>query len=355
MVVVGKTDQFEHLYTQKFRNFVAEFGHFVEYERDIATRDIGLHLTEPLPSGGAKLSTCLCWFQLKGIMASTLPKSEAIEAERFNYRLKVEHLKFWYLQPMPTYLGLYIESLNRFFILNLQKFVEETWGRDIFSLNQDTTEVEVLAGSVLDASALRIILRESTIEAWSRALSADENDIRLCQRDYKMIWKIGTAANRKVEQRFEIYDWQSKTRGEVHIQERPKGAKEWTVIRNHWQLGLKATDVEEMYPYLDFTPQDEGTERAEEYDEDGYLMYSPFGGYEDDYEPTLRLKNGLLAAGKDCAGEFHLYYILPELNELGRSLFCLIETLLKIKFIEIADSDEKGEFISIAPWHSRQV
>jgi hypothetical protein len=59
--------------------------------------------------------------------------------------------------------------------------------------------------------------------------------------------------------------------------------------------------------------------------------------------------------GKDVAGDFHLYYILRELNELGRSLFSLIETLLKINFIEIADPDDQGEFISIAPWHSRQV
>jgi hypothetical protein len=74
MVVVGKTDQFEHLYMQKFRGFAARFGHFVAYERDIATRDIGLHLTEPLKSGGAKLTTCLCWFQMKGIMKKTMPK-----------------------------------------------------------------------------------------------------------------------------------------------------------------------------------------------------------------------------------------------------------------------------------------
>jgi hypothetical protein len=254
------------------------------------------------------------------------------------------------------YLGLYIESRDRFFILNLQKYVEEVWGRNILTLDQDTAEVEVLTGSVLDASALRIILRESTIESWSRALSVGENDIRLCQRDYKMIWKIGTATERRVEQRFEIYDWQSKTRGEVHIQERPAGTKDWAIIRNHWQLGLQATDVEEMYPYLDFTPQDEGTDRTEEYDEDGDLVYSPFGSYEDDYEPTFRLKNGLVAAGKDCAGKFHLYYILPELNEMGRSLFSLIETLRNIKFIEISESkDDDGEFISVAPWHSRQV
>src|SRR5258708_1487368 len=104
---------------EKFRSFAAQFGQFVAYERDVATRDIGLHLTEPLESGGAKLTTCLCWFQMKGIMAETLPNEEAKTKSAFKYRLKVEHLKFWFLQPMPTYLALYVESLDRFLILNL--------------------------------------------------------------------------------------------------------------------------------------------------------------------------------------------------------------------------------------------
>src|ERR1700733_14456762 len=183
---------------EKFRGFASQFGHFVAYERDIATRDIGLHLTEPLQSGGAKLTACLCWFQMKGIMADTLPKEKAMAATTFKYRLKVEHLKFWFLQPMPTYLALYIESLDRFLILNLQKYVDMTWGRDILSLTQKTANAEVSAGSMLDKEALGIILRESTVEEWMKAMSADESQIRLCQRDYNIIWRIGTAAARKV-------------------------------------------------------------------------------------------------------------------------------------------------------------
>jgi hypothetical protein len=353
MVIVGKTDEFEHRYMEKFRTFAAQFGHFVSYERDIATRDIGLHLAEPLQSGGAKLTACLCWFQMKGIMADTLPKEKAEAVPTFKYRLKVDHLKFWFLQPMPTYLALYIESLDRFLILNLQKYVEEKWGRDILLLNRKTAEVEVSAGSVLDSDALNIILRESTVEEWVKAIAADESRVRLCQRDYNIIWRIGTAAARKVEHRFEIYDWQSKTRGEVHIQERSEcNTGDWTTVRNHWQFMLQATGVEEMYPYLDFTADEEGEEYScNDYDDDESL-----GNYWDDdreYRPTFKLKSGQIAAGEDCSGEFHLYYIIPELNDLGQNLFKLIKTLIDIKFIDI--KNEGGEFVSIAPWHGRQV
>jgi len=234
MVILGKTDEFEHRYTEKFRNFAAQFGHFVAYERDVATRDIGLHLRQPLQSGGVRLTNCLCWFQMKGIMAETLPREKAEKASAFRYRLKVEHLKFWFPQPMPAYLALYVESLGRFLILNLQKYVEERWGKNILSLSQKTADVRVSAGSVLDEDALSIILRESTVEQWVKAMSADESQIRLCHRDYNIIWRIGTASARNIEHRFEIYDWQSKTRGEVHIQERAVGVTgEWTLVRNH--------------------------------------------------------------------------------------------------------------------------
>ncbi len=133
MVVIGKTDQFEHMYKEKFRAFAAQFGQFVSYERDIATRDLGLHLTKPSKSGGATVTSCLCWFQMKGIMPKTLPKEKAEKAITFNYKLEVEHLKFWFLQPMPTYLALYVGSLDSFYILNLQKYVENTWGKGILT------------------------------------------------------------------------------------------------------------------------------------------------------------------------------------------------------------------------------
>jgi hypothetical protein len=64
---------------------------------------------------------------------------------------------------------------------------------------------------------------------------------------YNIIWALGTGEKRNVEHQFEIFDWQSKSRGEVHIGERPKGSEEdWTVLRNHWQVDLAAEDVEDI-------------------------------------------------------------------------------------------------------------
>jgi hypothetical protein len=84
---------------------------------------------------------------------------------------------------MPTYLALYIESIDQFFILNLQSYVEATWGKGILSLNQKTVDVKVSSRSILDDEALKLILRKSTITAWTKAMLVDESDVRLCQRD----------------------------------------------------------------------------------------------------------------------------------------------------------------------------
>lgn len=76
MIVVGKTDAFERKYMEKFRAFASDFGEFVNYEHDRGARDIGLHLTHPLSSGKERVSTALVWFQMKGVMATTLPANE---------------------------------------------------------------------------------------------------------------------------------------------------------------------------------------------------------------------------------------------------------------------------------------
>ena len=129
MAIVGKNDAFERNYMGKFRAFVAEFGEFVSYERDRGARDIGMHLTQKLKSGKERLSSSLVWFQLKGIMESTLSECDARTSDRFSVSLKVDHMKFWYLQPIPTHLVLFVESLDQFYILNLSRYIENRWGK----------------------------------------------------------------------------------------------------------------------------------------------------------------------------------------------------------------------------------
>src|SRR5262245_9720438 len=121
MLPIGKTDVFEAVYTEKFRNIFRGRGVFVQYEKDRGARDIGIHLTEPLPkgSGGVRVTSAFCWFQLKGKMATTISEAEFQRANSVKITLEVNHLQFWYTQFASTYLALYIESVDKFLILNL--------------------------------------------------------------------------------------------------------------------------------------------------------------------------------------------------------------------------------------------
>jgi len=92
-------------------------------------------------------------------------------------------------------------------------------GRKIFALAQHEVSIEVPGGSTLDEQAFRIIMAASDVEEWGRALGDDDESTRLCRRDYDLIWRTGTASERKVVHRVVIFDWQSKTRGEVHFEE----------------------------------------------------------------------------------------------------------------------------------------
>ncbi|MCI0557417.1 MAG: DUF4365 domain-containing protein [Nitrososphaera sp.] len=342
MITVGITDAFERHYMQKFRLFAATFGEFVTYERDRGARDIGLHLTHKRRSGKERLSTALCWFQMKGIMKSSLSAKAFADVKEVKIALNVEHLRYWYLQPVPTYLVVYIESVDTFLVMNVQEYVAKEWGKGILSLKKKTTSVSVPTESVLDAQAFHLILVKGDIGEWSKALDADATSVRLCRRDYDLIWHLGTAKKRGVSHRIVFLDYQSKTRSQLLIQERSNGANEWESIRDHWQYMMNIVDLPEAYPYIEFFSLDEGSISS-------WLL-------DDDVSsdaPDLVLSNGEVIRGTNCSFEYFEYTMGCRLNKLGRNLFKSVSILADVGLVEITSG--KQEFISVAPWHNRAV
>ena len=196
MLEVGGNDAFERIYVGKFRELAAKHGEFVTYERDRAARDIGVHITEPLASGKQRVSSALCWFQLKGKKASTLSADEIQKLDAVSIRLETKHLKFWFLQPMPTYLAVYLEALDYFVIVDIQKLITREFGREILTRSEKTTSVDVPLGSRLDAQAFFQILVQSDISDWQKAIGADEETAYQIRRNYHLLWRLGTAKRR---------------------------------------------------------------------------------------------------------------------------------------------------------------
>ena len=338
MLVIGKTDAFERKYMEKFRAFACQFGEFVNYEHDRGARDIGIHLTHTLASGKERVSSALIWFQMKGVMASTFSKKDFKNCKDLSIPLRVTHLRYWFLQPMPTYLALYLESLDKFFVTNLQKYVLEKWGKDILTTNNTTATIHISKESELDEQAFHLILNESDLEEWKKALGADEDGVNVCLRDYCLIWHLGTAEDRNVEQRIVYMDWQSKCRGQLYIGERVIGSSdEWHTLREHLQYMMNIHDLENSYPYIEFYALDDKI-----WDEQYDLS-----------SPSITLNNGDIIHGVDFAGEYFQYLMGLRLNEIGHEMFEWVQNLADMGLIEITLG--RGEIISIAPWHHREV
>lgn len=350
MLVIGNTDAFEQNYMAKFELLAAEHGVFVKYDRDRAARDIGLHLTKDTKTG-KKVTNSLVWFQMKGVMATTLTK-ERFESEKFvNLSMSVEHLRHWFLDKEPTHLVVYIESADKFLVMNLQEYIAKTWGRGILTLKQKTATVTVPISSVLDEQAFAILLRYADIAQWVKALNAKHTDVELVHRDHDLIYAAGTAKKRSIEIGVLWTKWLSKMRHEVQVAERPTGfagslSDGWVVIREHWQYG--GINLGESYPYLSLYAIDE-------YEHE--VFTNRWGEQEllEDGE-IITLKNGDTIFGPNAGNEYCLFIIGARLNAYGKKLFTYIETLLQLGLLELSDTDsEHHGFISIAPWHTRLV
>ena len=251
MLVVGKTDAFEQNYMAKFEQLATNHGVFVKYERDRAARDIGLHLTKDMESGKKHVTNSLVWFQMKGVMASTLSKEQFDADKAVRLSLDIEHLRHWYLDKEPTHLVVYVESTDQFLVMNLQEYIAKQWGRDILKLDQKTATVTVPASSVLDEQAFAILLRYADIAQWAKALGAEQTDTRLIHRDYNLIYAIGTTGEREVEYGVLWTKWLSKMRHELRVAKRPanfdgNADDGWNVVHEHWEYG--GIDPEESDP-----------------------------------------------------------------------------------------------------------
>ena len=336
MAEIGASDRFERVYMQTFRDRTARLGEFVTYERDRGVRDIGIHLTTRLRAGNERLTTALVWFQLKGIMATTLTAAQFNSAESVALRLQVGHLRYWYLQPVPTYLVVYVECADTFLVLNVSEYVALTWGKAILRLDQKTATVRVPKDSILDDQAFRLIVQPHDIEEWKKALGTDNDQMGVCYRDYNLISTLGSADARGVTHSLEFWDWQSKTRGQLYVAE-IDGQGNRTVLREHLQYMMSIDDVADAYPYLEF-----------------YALEDNDFWDDDELEaPPLPLPNGDVVYGSDAAGEYFHYEFGIRLNDVGCETLEWTRFLSDVGLVEIRENAQ--ESLSVAPWHGRSV
>ncbi|MFQ4135324.1 DUF4365 domain-containing protein [Nodosilinea sp. PGN35] len=131
-MLISENDEFESRYLLEFKREAKKYGLFVNYEKDRAAIDLGLHLTREIDPKFRETTQVRVWFQLKGKQKSTLSLEEYRNSDSVSLQLSIEHLKFWYASPEPIYIALYIESADVFLVEDIRDIVLRQWGERLF-------------------------------------------------------------------------------------------------------------------------------------------------------------------------------------------------------------------------------
>lgn len=157
MPQVGAHDVFEDTYRGILKARLAPHGLVIEYDKDRAKLDMGLHLYERPLASNPHVSNVRIWFQLKGLHSSTLSKADLAEATDVPVGdLELETVKYWYSAAEPVYLALYVEALDDFLVEDVRILVDRRGGPGelgrLSRAGQRTTTLRLLVSSTLEAA-----------------------------------------------------------------------------------------------------------------------------------------------------------------------------------------------------------
>ncbi len=367
---IGATDEFESLYMAKFRQLAAPYGVLVEYALDRAGRDIGLHLTQPVASSRGKIVTpALIWFQMKGIMKQTLSIEDYESIEEVSVVLEVSHLRFWYMNVQPTYLAVYIESVNCFLAIDIKDWTRRNYGEAILTHSQKTITAKVHKRNVLDGHFFRLALNRNLVPALRNLLAQDDDkEIARFLRDSILVKWLASCARLGAEARMTVIRWITKMRTEVCFESRVD-EEDWKQIREHWQFAMG--EIADNFPFLTLKPKRKAVQQErielidtgddeerecvstvisfveeEEDDEDGWAYD------EMDHECLLAIGNDEYSYGGMAGGEYVVHEIGINLNEIGERWAATLQVLEEAEIISV---DMSPHWIDVAPWHARDV
>jgi hypothetical protein len=333
-MLIGNQSVFERNYTAKFITFAKQFGEIVDYENDRAARDKGLHLTRKLQNDNEAVTSAFCWFQLKGMKKSTLSKAEFLNRKDVGYDFKVNQLVFWYSQPTPTYLVLYIESVD-IFLINIQKYIEQTWGNNILSFPQQTKKILIPAENFLQPEIFLEILYKEDLRLWTKFFGAGINEAWLCMEYHDLIERLATINQEKIERRLVIRDWINKFgRLQLFFEEKVTSAsEEWHKFYDKWMYELSYQEIENEFVFLEFS----------RFDYDDWLEAEK----EENCATFLELSNGEVVSGIDVNGleEIFQYTLSIKISQRGLEMYKWISLMKKHHlFSSIAFDGVNNEF-----------
>jgi hypothetical protein len=167
---VGASDLLEDKYTKEFESLIGPFGILLDYQKDRAAIDKGLHLYTPdRDNGQAHPSQIKVWFQLKG------KAKETISAERLKGMeyipvagLPVDTVQFWLASPECVYLVVYLEATDQFFAEDVCEIVrrqqpDAVSQPKLLSPGNETVTLNVSKSAILNESVIKSMLNHRTL------------------------------------------------------------------------------------------------------------------------------------------------------------------------------------------------
>lgn len=140
-MAMGEHDELENRYAPRFEVLLSDSGVVVEYRRDRAGIDTGLHLfaREDRDTGAGtsrpywRPLASRVWFQLKGVHASTMTRDDFAQSDRVAVKVALDHLRFWYAAPEPVYLVAWVESVDTFVGIDVRELVRRRWAEGFYA------------------------------------------------------------------------------------------------------------------------------------------------------------------------------------------------------------------------------
>jgi hypothetical protein len=303
---------------------------------------------------------------MKGIMPKTLALKQYEAADEVSVVLEVSHLRFWYMNLQPTYLAVYVGSADVFLVIDIKDWVRKHHGNEILTFPHKATTVKVHKRNMMDDNFFSRVIEKNLIPVLrGHFKKGDDREVTTFLRDSAIVkWLAGSRAA-DMECRIRVVTYGSKTRTEAYFE--TKGASgEWEIVRSHWQFMMG--NITATFPYLDFYPKQKVIEKEViEIIDDGdaefehrstiieFAEADESGDWLDDddldHDLLLPLREGEYSYGQ---GQFEMqeHLIRIELNSIGRRWSRTIDVL---EAAEVLSVDMAQKWVSVAPWHARDI
>lgn len=296
-------------------------------------------------------------------MKQTLSIEDYKSIEEVSVVLEVAHLRFWYMNVQPTYLAVYIESANCFLAIDIKDWARRNYGEAILMHSQKTITAKVHKRNVLDDQFFRLALNRNLVPALRSLLAQDDDkEIARFLRDSTLVKWLASCARSGAEARMTVIGWITKMRTEVYFEARV-GEEDWKRIREHWQFAMG--EIADSFPFLTLKPKRKAVEQERTGNDEERECVSTvisFVEEEDDKdwwdddemdgECLLAIGNDEYSYGEMAGGEYVVHEIGINLNEIGERWAATLQVLEEAEIISV---DMSPHWISVAPWHARDV